>query len=94
MSQYHDFVRNIENGIQLGAALRERREHAGLTQARLAERANVSRSFIIDLERGKRPRAELSRVLSVIRALDAAVTLSDVERQSTEDILADLLDEQ
>jgi HTH-type transcriptional regulator/antitoxin HipB len=84
----------IANEIQLGAALRERRERIGFTQARLAENAKVSRAFIIDLERGKRPRAELSRVLAVMRALDVAITLVDADRRGTEDILAELLGDQ
>ncbi|UTT57778.1 helix-turn-helix transcriptional regulator [Cellulosimicrobium cellulans] len=84
-------MRSIANEIQLGAALRERRERAGLTQGHLAERAGVSRAFLIDLERGRRPRAELGRVLSVMRALDAAITLVDAERRDAEDALADLL---
>ena len=82
---------SIANEIQLGAALRERRERAGLTQGHLAERAGVSRAFLIDLERGRRPRAELGRVLSVMRALDAAIALVDAERRDAEDALADLL---
>ncbi|MFE6235982.1 helix-turn-helix domain-containing protein [Cellulosimicrobium sp. NPDC057862] len=86
-------MRSIANEIQLGAALRERREHAGLTQGRLAGRAGVSRAFIIDLERGRRPRAELGRVLAVMRALDAAITLVDVEHRDTEDVLNELLGE-
>lgn len=84
-------MRPIANEIQLGAALRERRERAGLTQGRLADRAGVSRAFVIDLERGRRPRAELNRVLSVMRALDAAITLVDNERRDAEDILTELL---
>lgn len=79
------------NEIQLGAALRERRERAGMTQGRLAERAGVSRAFVIDLERGRRPRAELGRVLSVMRALDAAITLVDDDHRDTDDILTELL---
>lgn len=83
-------MRAVANEIQLGAALRERRKVAGLTQAALAERAKVSRAFIIDLERGRRPRAELNRVLAVVRALDAAIALVHVERRDTEDILSEL----
>ncbi len=86
-------MRIIANEIQLGAALRERRERAGLTQGRLAERAGVSRAFVIDLERGRRPRAELHRVLAVMRALDAAITLADNQHRDTEDALAELLED-
>lgn len=85
-------MRFIANEIQLGAALRERRERAGMTQGRLAERAGVSRAFIIDLERGRRPRAELGRVLSIMRALDAAIMLVDDDHRDTDDILTELLE--
>ena len=77
----------ILNEVQLGAALRERRELSGLTQAAVADRAAVSRAFVIDLERGRRPRAELTRVLAVIRALDAAITLTDHQTKSAEEAL-------
>ncbi len=78
---------------ELGAAVRSRRDEAGLTQSQLAERAGVSRGFLVDLERGQRPRAELFRVLAVIKALDAAVTLVDHRAQTAEDALAELLGE-
>jgi HTH-type transcriptional regulator / antitoxin HipB len=81
----------IENVIQLGAALRERRERAGLTQAQLAEKAGVSRAFVMDLERGRRPRAELGRVLAVVGALDSAILLVDADHRETAEILAALL---
>lgn len=83
----------VRNEIELGAALRERRERAGLTQAQLATRANVSRAFVIDVERGRRPRAELTRVLAIMRALDSAITLVDHRSQTAEEALADLLGE-
>lgn len=81
----------ILNELQLGAALRERRERAALTQAQVADRAAVSRAFLIDLERGRRPRAELTRVLSVMRALDAAIVLTDYQAKTAEEALDELL---
>ncbi len=81
----------IRNEIELGAALHARREHAHLTQEQLAERAGVSRAFVIDIERGRRPRAELNRVLAVMRALDGALTLTDHRAPSAAQALADLL---
>lgn len=86
-------MRPIRNEIELGAALRDRRESAGQTQAQLAERAGVSRAFLIDLERGRRPRAELTRVLAVMRAVDAAITLVDHRAKTAQDALADLLED-
>lgn len=84
-------MKGLTNEIELGAALRDRRKRTGLTQARLSELAGVSRAFVIDLERGRRPRAELNRVLSVVRALDAAVTLVDHHERTADDMLATLL---
>lgn len=55
----------IQTEHQLGAALRERRERLSLTQAQVAERAGVSRAFVTELERGRRPRAESMRVCSL-----------------------------
>lgn len=81
----------IKTEQQLGAALRERRERAALSQAQLAERASVSRAFITEVERGKRPRAELNRVLAVIRALDAAVLLTDIAPTTAEEALDEIL---
>lgn len=60
----------IESAEGLGATIRQARKRQALTQAELAQLADVSRSFIIDLEDGH-PRAELGKVLSVLRALDA-----------------------
>lgn len=80
--------------IELGAALRARRERAGWTQAELAEHADVSRAFVIDIEKGRRPGAELARVLRVIRALDASLTLTDYRAQTPEEALETILGKQ
>jgi len=75
----------------LGAAIREARDAAGWTQAELAERAGVSRAFVVGIERGGRPRAELSRVLAVVRALGKAVALVDDQRPGSFDQALDEL---
>lgn len=84
-------MRAIRNEFELGAALRARRVRAGLTQADVAARAGVSRAFVIDVEKGRRPRAELNRVLSIMRALDAAIELIDYHEPTVDDVLARLL---
>jgi transcriptional regulator with XRE-family HTH domain len=84
-------MRPVSGHLQLGAALREPRERAGLTQAELAARANVPRGFVTEIERGRRPRAERIRVLSVIRALDADIVFVDRDTHRTEQMLEDLL---
>lgn len=65
--------------------LRAQRLSADLTQAELAELAGVSREWLVGLERGRRPRAELSKVLSLVEALDLALALEDrpIEHEPT-----------
>lgn len=53
-----------------GAALRQQRELAGLTQEQLAERADVSARFVSFLETGKRQPS-----LTAIAALSAALEM-------------------
>lgn len=82
----------------LGAAVRDARKRAGWTQADLAQRSAVSRQFVIGLERGANPGAELQRVLAVLRALGLAVSLlpvstSELARSSdVSALLDDVLD--
>lgn len=80
MLEYADIVdRRFVDLVSLGAAVRDVRQARGLTQAELASRARVSRQFVISLERGAGPRAELGKVLSVLRALGLAMNLRDDE---------------
>lgn len=58
----------------LGAAIRHYRKAAGLTQAELAERAGLNRTYLSDLERG-RETEQLRRVLRVLKQLGVRVTL-------------------
>lgn len=81
----------VTNALELGAQLRAARRAAGLTQAQVASSAKVSRAFVIDLEQGKRPGAELSRVLAVARALNRSFSLVEDVRPSFDDALHDLL---
>ncbi|PFG35090.1 helix-turn-helix domain-containing protein [Sanguibacter antarcticus] len=81
----------VRNPHELGAQLRAARRAAGLTQAQVATSANVSRAFVIDLEQGKRPGAELSRVLAVARALHRSFALVEDARPSFDAALDDFL---
>lgn len=75
MSTSRDMVeRSANSAIEIGAAIREARKSAGMTQADLAKRAGVSRAFLIDIEKGARQRAELSQVRSLFRTLDLSLT--------------------
>lgn len=75
----------------LGAAVKQARVERGLTQNELAQKAHVSRPFVSNLERGQGPRAELSRVLAVIRALDLDLQLAPPKTPQRS--FADALDE-
>ena len=61
--------RRIRTPQDLGAALRDGRRARELTQAELARAAGVSREWLIGVEQGHRPRAELEKVLAVLAAL-------------------------
>lgn len=93
MSWYHDIsMDTIRNEIELGRAVRSARKRLGLTQAELAQQAQVSRAYLIMLEQGKGIRAELGRALSVIRALGLQIKLIPNPPISFEDALEQLLD--
>ncbi|MBA4248723.1 MAG: XRE family transcriptional regulator [Microbacterium sp.] len=61
---------------QIGTAIRQLRIEAELDQAELAVRANVSRSAVQSLERGKGSR--LQTLLAVLRALDRTDALDAI----------------
>ncbi len=64
---------------QLGAAIREQRTKAGLTQAALAERAGIHRTYLNQVEHGHKA-ATAVVLVHVARALDisAAVLLRGI----------------
>lgn len=61
--------------IQLGAALRNARIEAGLTQVELGERAGVSRQLVGRVESGS-PRGEVGRVAQIAAALGYRLTIT------------------
>ncbi|GAA1768716.1 helix-turn-helix domain-containing protein [Agromyces humatus] len=64
----------VRTVLELGGAVHDRRVELGLTQAQLAERANVTREWVVRLEGGK-PRVQMDRVFDLLRALDVEVVL-------------------
>lgn len=68
--------RKITHQKNLGAFIHDARTKSGLTQQELALQAGVSRKWLIGIEQGERPRAELNKVLDVLRALGIDLTLS------------------
>lgn len=65
--------------MDLGAFIYDARTQRNLTQEALAKKANVSRSWLIGLEQGKRPRAEMDKILSLLRALDISLSLQTMQ---------------
>jgi y4mF family transcriptional regulator len=59
----------LDSPEAVAAVVREGRSTMDLTQAELADKAGVGRKFVVSLEAGH-PRAELSKVLNVLAALD------------------------
>jgi len=62
----------------LGDAIRHYRTEAGLTQAELAERAGLHRSYLSELESGKETE-QLKRILWVLRQLGVRMTLDKAD---------------
>ncbi|MBI1846919.1 MAG: helix-turn-helix transcriptional regulator [Candidatus Rokubacteria bacterium] len=62
----------------LGAAVKHYRQQAGLSQAALAERSGLNRTYLSDLERGKETE-QLRRLLRVLRHLRVRITLQKAD---------------
>jgi transcriptional regulator with XRE-family HTH domain len=62
--------------MQLGAALRNARIEAGLTQDELGDRAGVSRQLVSRVESGS-PRGEVGRVAQIAAALGYRLTITE-----------------
>jgi transcriptional regulator with XRE-family HTH domain len=93
MLWYHDIIMDsIRNERELGQFIREWRRSCGMTQAGLADAAQVSRSFIINVERGNAPRAEVGRVFRVLRVLGIQLTPVESTTLSFDETLQQLLD--
>jgi HTH-type transcriptional regulator/antitoxin HipB len=63
----------------LGTAIRHFREDAGLSQAELAESVGLNRTYLSDLERGKKETQTLKRVLRLLHHLGVRMTLEKAE---------------
>lgn len=73
MSTYTDTMR-VQTVKQLGAAVRGNRLDRGWSQADLARRAQVSRQWIVAIERGK-VTAEIAPILRTLTALGLMVDI-------------------
>lgn len=74
----------------LGAAVRDARLRAGLSQQALADRAGVPRQWVSRLETGSNPGAELRKVLDLLAALDLVVELAPAPAPRLADPFEDL----
>jgi y4mF family transcriptional regulator len=63
---------------EAGPLVRELRDERGWTQAELGRRANVSRTFVIDLESGKST-VETSKFMDVFQALGYEMAIRNRE---------------
>lgn len=81
----------LNDAGEFGAFIRRARERAGLTQAALAERAEVSRKWLSEAENGK-PTAEIGLVLAVVRQLGFVIRADEAPEPSVDvDALLDSL---
>ncbi len=64
----------IYTAASLGAAIRHYRLQSGLSQAELAERAGLNRTYLSDLEHGKETE-QLKRILRVLKQLGVRMTV-------------------
>jgi HTH-type transcriptional regulator / antitoxin HipB len=62
----------------LGAAIRHYRVKSGLSQAELAERVGLNRTYLSDLERGKETE-QVRRILRVLKELGVRMTLDEAD---------------
>lgn len=69
----------VRTGADLGAAVREARLTAGLTQDQLAEQASVERTYLARMEAGMSV-LMVQRALRLLRLLGAEVTVTLPER--------------
>lgn len=79
MSPYADTMDAIPARTlpQLGLAVRRLRERRDLSQAALAERAGVSRQWVVAVEKGSKNGLEVGLLMRTFDALDASLTVRD-----------------
>lgn len=69
----------IRTAVDIGALIRDRRTRLGLKQQDLADKAGVSRQWLIEVEKGK-PRAELGLVLRTLDELGISLATGYIPR--------------
>jgi HTH-type transcriptional regulator/antitoxin HipB len=77
----------LQTPANIGALIRDRREHLGLDQAALANQVGVSRLWINQMEHGK-PNARISLILRTFTILGIELTAAPTTPAHTQDINA------
>lgn len=68
----------IYTPASLGAAIRHYRQEAGLSQADLAERTGLNRTYLSNLEQGHETE-QVKRILRVLKQLGVRMTLEEAD---------------
>jgi transcriptional regulator with XRE-family HTH domain len=68
----------VYTAASIGPAIRQYRKQSGLTQAQLAERSGISRTYLSRLEGGHETE-QLRRILGVLRELGVRATLQHAD---------------
>jgi HTH-type transcriptional regulator / antitoxin HipB len=76
----------IQTSVDLAALIRDCRIALGLNQKTLADKAGVSRQWIIAIEKGK-PRAEIALVLRAIDVLGIPLFANETTKEKGRDML-------
>lgn len=76
-------ARFVATAPTIGAVIRDERKAQRLTLSQLAQRAQVSRGFLVELEDGH-PRAALGKVLAVFGALGLTLSVEAAPTTATE----------
>jgi transcriptional regulator with XRE-family HTH domain len=66
-----------EEAVKLGNKLRKAREHAGMSQADLAKKADISTNYYAEVERGEK-RISYEKLQSVLKALNIKSPLDNI----------------
>jgi HTH-type transcriptional regulator/antitoxin HipB len=70
----------IRTPSEIGAVIREERRRLGLDQRTLAEKAGVSRQWLIEVEKGKAG-AEIGLILRTLNALGISLSTEEQPRR-------------
>lgn len=72
---YPGSTMKVTTAQEIGLAIRQRRQELGLSQQALADRVDVGRQWIVEIEQGK-PRAEIGLLLRTLDVLALHVNIA------------------